>query len=440
MLSAVRPVLSSSPLHLSPEWVGALFTHYNRVWVGFSGGVDSYVLLHALVCNVTPEQKQKIAAIHVHHGLSKHADEWLSYCQSKCVELEVAYLSEKVVLDQTSSIEEAARNARYHVFQGLVKSNDVLLLGHHADDQTETVLFRLLRGTGGKGLSGIPQQRPLAHCQGTLIRPLLAVPKKDIERYANHHNLSWIQDESNTDERFSRNFLRQQVIPVLKARFPKMEQRVASTAQKVATDYAMLAEFANQQLDQWCNEYDGFPLHCIAEKTYEERLFWWRYFLLRKGVSLPQAQLDSVDGMFLSDEDKQPEFAFSQGRLMRHQNVLYLLPPDQPVMLGLLAEKVGMERPFDHIMVSYTQVQNDQDCELKGRPQGVSLVMANGSHRKFKKWLNDLQVPSWWRDHLPYVYQGDTLVAIGDLWQHPDWKGNLHWHRSPDLPLVIKSF
>lgn len=428
--STLKPLSSLSPLRFNMNWIDAVFSEEGRVWVGFSGGVDSHVLLHALVNQVSVEQKQKIAVIHVHHGLSANADAWLKHCECICERLSVPYVVERVRLKAQASVEDAARNARYEAFQKHMRGRDVILLAHHAGDQVETVLFRLLRGTGGKGLAGIPQERLLGSGTARLIRPFLTASKNDIEDYARQHGLVWIHDESNLDGRFTRNFLRQSVVPILTERFPSMEQNIVSSTQRITTDYAMLAQFAQQQLAMWCNEFGGLDLSHFAEKSTDERLFWWRYFLQGNGVSLPQSQLESVEAMFSSAQDKQPEFRFSHGRVMRHQNAVYVLPMDEDVTLAPLVSGEMLSRAFDQICV-----RGSDGCVLKARPQGENLMMPNGQTRKFKKWLNDRAIPSWWRDHLPYLYHGDTLVAIGDLWRHPHYSHlNITWQVNRILP------
>ncbi|MBJ7538411.1 tRNA lysidine(34) synthetase TilS [Marinomonas sp. C1424] len=427
----LKPLISLSPLSFNPEWLSQVFTQVNTVWVGFSGGVDSHVLLYALVQQLSPEQKQKLAAIHIHHGLSANADGWLKHCEATCQSLDVRFVAERVQLESQASVEDAARNARYQAFQNAMGDQDVILLAHHAGDQAETVLFRLLRGTGGKGLAGMPQQRLLGEDGARLIRPLLDVSKQQIEDYARQQQLDWIQDESNSDERFTRNFLRQSVVPILKPRFPKMEQNIASSAQRIATDYAMLFTFASQQLAEWTNASGGLDLACIADKALDERLFWLRYFLQGKGISLPHVQLESIVEMFAGGEDRQPEFVFATGRIMRHQNALYLLPAEQAVILAPLVSGEVLKRSFDEICL-----HGSDDCELKERPQGATLLMPSGKTRKLKKWLNDQQTPNWWREHLPYVFLGDELIAIGTLWRHPNYEHlQIEWRPSAELPI-----
>lgn len=420
-------------LTFSNEWIDNLFANRNKVWVGLSGGIDSCVLLHAFASHLSIEQKQHLSAIHIHHGLSDNADHWLSFCEKFCQGLNVSFVAERVTLAQQGSIEEAARNARYQVFEKTLGAQDALLLAHHAGDQVETVLFRLLRGTGGKGLSGMPYQRDIGEHGAYLVRPFLGASKADIEAYAEMHKLQWIEDESNTDRQFTRNYLRYSVVPNLQQRFPSLESNITSTAQRLQTDYSMLAKFSNQQLSSWSDDFGGLELSHLAELPLDEKAFWIRQFLAKSDLSLPHAQLVSITNMFFGDRDRQPEQALQNKRLLRHQGILYLLPQDHPVVFGSLTNGEWLSRSFDKV-----RVVSRSDCELKARPLGIDLAMPSGHSRRLKKWLNDLQIPSWWREHLPYVFQQGELVAIGDLWVHPEWKGEVEWVPSGELPFFRK--
>ncbi|MFI8619813.1 tRNA lysidine(34) synthetase TilS [Marinomonas sp. NPDC078689] len=429
--SSLPPILSTHPLSFHPDWIRALFEGDGLIWVGFSGGVDSHVLLHALATALNAEQKEKLVAIHVHHGLSANAEDWLNHCQAICQGLNVRFVAKRVVLGEQASIEDAARKARYAAFEEELNPADVFLMAHHAGDQAETVLFRLLRGTGGKGLSGIPAVRSLG--QATLIRPLLATPKACIVAYAKEHGLYWVEDESNDDERFTRNFIRHRILPTLEIRFPKMEQSIGLTAQRVATDYSMLAEFSAKQLVDWCDAFGGLILQHLTAMPEEKRLFWLRHFLQEKRVSLTHTQLESVAAMVFGEDHKQPEFCFASGRIMRHQGVVYVLPKERPVQLGELISGVPLTRDFDQLLVE------GRGCfSLRERPQGATLLLANGHRRKLKKWLNDQKVPSWWREHLPYLYLDDELIAIGSLWRHPSYLDiKFDWRANETLPFPL---
>ncbi|WP_067013831.1 tRNA lysidine(34) synthetase TilS [Marinomonas spartinae] len=431
----MSPMSASDPLTFCVDWIDCVFSSADTVWVGFSGGVDSHVLLHVLYESLDDNQRQKLAAVHVHHGLSEHADEWLMHCQSVSQDLGVRFVAHRVQLQTQASIEEAARNARYEAFQQTLDVNDVLLLAHHRGDQVETVLFRLLRGTGGKGLSGMPMERALG--KSRLIRPFIDVSKDDILRYAELQKLSWVQDESNLDTRFTRNFLRHQVLPRLEEHFPHLEQRIVSSSQRIATDYAMLEVLSEQQLRSWCDQWNGLMLSFLKDKNQEERLFWLKHFLQTKHISLPYPQLENIERMMMGERDKQPEFILPDARIRRHHDVMYVLPADEPVILAPLLEGNWLRRAFDQIRI--TGLSKSRFCKLQARPQGGELLMGNGQHRKLKKWLNDLSVPNWWRDHLPYIFiseaTGDKLVAIGSLWRHPAYAElNIEWQMDARLP------
>ncbi len=428
LLFIKSPIISSVPLKFCSNWVNELFSQANMVWVGFSGGVDSRVLLHALAKSLSLEQHNRLAAIHVHHGLSQNADTWLVHCEAICQGLGIRFVAHRVQLEVQASIEDAARNARYQAFQDVLDANDVLLLAHHAGDQVETVLFRLFRGTGGKGLAGIPMGRKLNEAK--LIRPLLKISKDDIINYANQQKLEWIHDESNLNARFTRSFLRHHVLPVIKSRFSHLEQKVGSTAQHIATDYNILDQFSIQQLYIWCNESGGLPLSYLDDKPPDERLFWLRQFLQIKHISLTQSQLENVNIMMVGAKDKQPELNTLCGRICRHKNVMYVLPSDQRVRIGRLKNGEKFERAFDSLVAI-----GSDNCELRNRPKGATLLMPNRLHRKLKKWLNDLSIPIWWREHLPYVFIQNELIAIGDLWRHPDHSNvKIEWRKKQRLP------
>lgn len=220
--------------------------------VGLSGGCDSVVLLH-VVANL--DLGGRVRAVHVHHGLSANADRWAAFCTDYCRDLGIDLLVERVTVDRRSGhgLEAAAREARYRAFAQA--AGEWLLLGHHRGDQAETLLFNLLRGTGVAGAAAIPAER--RGQQPRILRPLLDVPRADIEAYARHRRLDWVDDESNRDTGLSRNFLRHQVLTALAARFPAAERNLARAAGRFAEADALLGELA---LGDWQAAADGEAL------------------------------------------------------------------------------------------------------------------------------------------------------------------------------------
>ncbi len=221
------------------------------VTVALSGGVDSVVLLD-LMQAASAQLGLVVQCLHVNHGLSPNADNWESFCREHCRLLDVRFQAVRVqVAGGGSNVEAQARAARYRAFRD--HGSSIVALGHNRDDQAETVLLRLLRGAGVSGLAGMPSARGLDCAQGVsaqrLVRPLLQVSRADIQAYALDRGLGWVDDESNAEERFARNFLRLRVIPQLETRYPAARANLARAAGHLEEASALLEEIARQDLD-----------------------------------------------------------------------------------------------------------------------------------------------------------------------------------------------
>jgi tRNA(Ile)-lysidine synthase len=217
---------------------------------GFSGGLDSTVLLD-LLAPLCKEEGHALRALHVHHGLSPNADAWERHCAALCAGLRVPLQVAHVEINRAprTSLEEEARRARHAAFADIAA--DVIVLAHHADDQAETVLLQLLRGAGPKGLAGMPLLKPLGPNASTLLlRPLLDFPRTALLEYAQARGLQWIEDESNQDDRLKRNFLRNQVAPLLRAGFPAPAQTLSRAARHQAEAAQLLDALADLDLAQ----------------------------------------------------------------------------------------------------------------------------------------------------------------------------------------------
>ncbi|TDO96402.1 tRNA lysidine(34) synthetase TilS [Marinomonas balearica] len=395
------------------------------IWVAYSGGLDSEALLHLVSSELESIQKIHgnvcLKAIHVHHGVSANADSWVEHCRHSCGSLQIPLVVEKVTVSSSGSFENAARDARYQAFSKHLQARDVLLQAHHANDQAETLLFRLERGTGLKGMAGIPNIRQLN--EAVIWRPLLHYSRSQLEEYAALNQLSWLEDESNQDQSYRRNFLRHSVLSPWQKNNVEIAARLSSSASRIRQEWQVVSRLVDLALSSWCHT-DGSLL--LNSLPMGEESYWITVFLNKSEISLTSAQADALMDMLFSDVGKQPEYRGAAFRLARRNQRLYVLPLERTPSVGELVPNIWFHCAFG-------KIKADKPLTLKVRPIGESIALKNGFHRPLKKWLNDQKIPTWWRDHLPYLYDGERLVAIGDLWNHPDWQGRVEWEQGSEL-------
>ena len=262
-----------------------------RLWVGYSGGVDSHVLLHlvAACCDPLSGQKYDLRAIHIDHGLSPNEKKWTAHCQQVCCDLAVPF--EAVEVDarvrEGRSPEEVGRAARLQVWKEKLSARDVLLLAHHVEDQAETILLRLFRGAGPLGLSGM--EEAVSFGEFTLIRPLLKTPKSQILAYAKAHQLNWVEDEDNQKLRFDRNFLRQQIFPLLKERWSQVTHSITRAGELCGelSDWMEWEAKKDFETIQAGHDKSGVSIPALLALAPVRRQEVLRYWLRGLGCSVP---------------------------------------------------------------------------------------------------------------------------------------------------------
>ena len=322
----MKPTLPATLLHTLAPWRNAPAWH-----IAFSGGLDSTVLLHLLASLAKIENLPPVSAVHVHHGLQAAADAWPAHCQSVCDALGVPLRVMRVQVSPGASLERAAREARYQAFMQVMEAGEVLFTGQHRDDQAETLLFRLLRGAGVRGLASMPEHRPLA--QGHLVRPLLAFSRSELEAYAHQHQLQWIEDPSNADPRFSRNYLRHRVFPTLTERWPQAITHLARTAEHMAEAQGLLDELALmdlQRADQ-PSTFPWLPLPSLALEPLRELSDARQRNALRHWL-IPLTGLPDSDhwagwhALRDAKGDAQPLWRLADGQMQRSGERIWWLP------------------------------------------------------------------------------------------------------------------
>lgn len=294
-----------------------------RLCVGLSGGRDSVALLCALH-ELQADIGYELSACHVNHGLSPHADAWQTFCSQLCQHLQIPLTCTAVVVSRHSpeGLEAAARHCRYEVYSRLTV--DYLLLGQHRGDQAETLLFNLLRGSGVHGARGMPELRWLRP-DLAVLRPLLSVPRTEIERYLQRRGMSWIDDESNADERYSRNFLRQRIMPELRTRFPAAEEKLAAAAGRFVEAAELLDALAVTDLGDRSASFP-VPIDILAVLTEPRVRNLLRYLLAQQGVRIPsEVRFKEAVRQFLeAAPDRHPSLKLGEWRLFRQRRELKL--------------------------------------------------------------------------------------------------------------------
>lgn len=292
-----------------------------RLCLGYSGGLDSSVLLHLLV-GLRQSLGFRLDAVHVHHGLSPHADDWAEFCRTTCERYGVPIEIHRVaVVTDGQGLEAAAREARYDVFAG--RPADFILVAHHADDQAETLLLRLLRGAGVHGLAAMADDRALAEAR--LLRPLLGVSRAELVRYALGHGVAHIDDESNADWSLSRNWLRGKALPDLETRFPSCREVLAATASRLAESADLLDDLARLDLGRAARG-TGIDLAVLAELGAARARNMLRYWLReRTGMAPYAAHLEELLSQLLqAGPDRQPQWHWGGLVLRRHRGLIEL--------------------------------------------------------------------------------------------------------------------
>lgn len=395
----------------------------SRWHVAFSGGLDSTVLLHRLVQLSRRQPLPPLHAIHIHHGLQAAADAWPAHCQAVCDSLGVPLTVIRVQVPPGASLEQAARQARYHAFESLVDAGDVLLTAQHRDDQAETLLFRLLRGAGVRGLAGMPCERALG--QGALVRPLLGESRRQLEAYALAHGLLAIDDPSNADLNFSRNYLRHQAIPLLEQHWPQAQAALARSGEHLREALELLEDLAAQDL-RAADEHGPFewlhvpslalaPLRSLSAARQRNALQSW----LAPRTRLPDARhWRGWEALRDASEAATPSWVLADGEVQRGAERIWWLAGqwrkpvhgpvawDQPTKALCLPGNGRVELagpvPTGILQIAY-------------RRGGEVLDQPGRGRRDLKRLLNENGLPGFARSRLPLLWVDGQLHAVANL-------------------------
>ena len=416
--------------------------------VAYSGGVDSHVLLY-LLASARESLSAPVSAVHVNHQIQSQSGDWAVHCRDVCEELQVPF--ETLNVDgrarRGESPEAAARTARYRALARWLAPGALLITAQHQDDQAETLLLQLFRGAGPRGLAAMPRITELG--QGHLLRPFLEYRQADILAYAREHGLRWVEDPTNTDTRYDRNLLRQNLLPQLREHWPGLTRVLARAAGLQADQAELAGALAELDLDSCgCDgQADQVSIAGLLALSPARQRNVMRHWIELNGFTLPSLEvLKRVEREVLqAREDATPLVHWAGAELRRYRDTLYLMSPLEKPEPGTHLtwdgitplELAGGILTSEPVTGSGLRIDQGITLQVRFRQGGETLQPAGrAGHHALKKLLQEWSVPDWERGYIPLIYQNDKLVAVAGRCvceghaASPDEQGyRLHWKR-----------
>ena len=391
--------------------------------IGLSGGVDSVVLLH-LLAQIFPQFSLRLSALHVHHGISPLADSWAEFCAELCAKYSIPLLIERVDIKpiRAMGIEAAARQLRHAALAR--QPVDFIALAHHRDDQAETLLLQLLRGAGVRGASAMPllKSRPLLPA---LLRPLLDIERSELERYAEQNALQWVEDDSNKDVSYPRNFLRHQVLPVLAQRFPAYRTTLARSTCHFSEAAELLDELAAQDASGAIED-ERLSVAALRVFSRARGKNLLRHFLVKRGAPVPDStRMDEMLRQLCeAGEGAQIRITWQDWQLRCYRDHAYVMPVLLPAVEFAIAwqGEAELALPASHGVLKFERVTGrglslsklkNGSVMVMSRQGSASIQLGNARPRQsLRNLLQQQNMPPWQRELLPLLYLGDELVCV----------------------------
>ena len=431
MASSRKSKLSSLPIRVE-EILRGQIKPGNHLIVALSGGMDSVVLID-LLSKLSAKMQFTLSAVHIDHGISANSNGWAQFSRKLCRSLGIPLKTTKLKLKRGPGVnlESLARDARYQVFSSL--RADYVVLAQHLDDQAETLLLQLLRGSGARGLSAMPMVRSQPTGIGNhalppsprILRPLLEIPQSEIESYAKEHQLSWITDESNADTSFDRNFLRHEILPILGERFPSYRTTFLRTSRHLSEASSMMDELAESDSER-CTLSGKIQIEGLRTLTLPRAKNLLRYTLGEMGAILPSTlKLDEILRQLLSSSPStKPHLTFGMTEIRCFKGAIHIRPlsavADTEWQLSWNGEKKliiperGGTISFSRRKsagISLSKLMTEESITIRPRRGGERLCPdRNRPRRSLKNLLQEASLPPWERSILPLLFGGESLV------------------------------
>ena len=374
-----------------------------KIVVALSGGVDSVVLLHFL----NKHYPGNIRAIHINHNLSKYSKEWSSFCKNLCKKDNIKFKSIDIIINKSSNIEENARKKRYLSLTSEILNDEILCTAHHQEDQAETLLLQLFRGSGVAGLAAMPEKKIINGSQ--LYRPFLNISKTQILDYASKNRLNWVEDDSNQNIHFKRNLLRIEFIPKLSGVFNSLTKNIARSAKHQAEALELMHDLAELDITNYVlivkDRLQVIPLLELPKRRLVNVI---RYFIDKQNFLLPSSKvLDEIISLLTAKADAKSIVKWHDYQVRRYRNELYFFDEF----------KTQATAPCPY----YESLKDLPNFEIRFRREGQRVKLKGKTHsQSLKKILQESKIPPWERDKLRMYYIDGSLRAMEILGEMSD--------------------
>lgn len=392
-----------------------------KLRVAYSGGLDSTVLLHATAEHLRERgELKRLTAHHLNHGLVAESEVWAEHCRVFAAELNVSFQCDRLTIPSRGNMEQLAREARYAEWAEVLCEDETLLLAHHARDQAETLLMRLMRGAGGELLRGMPRRRAFA--KGQLLRPFLRLPHEAIEAYAEAHGLEWCEDPSNQELGRDRNFIRHEVLPVFSRRWPEAQASIALSSATLERDQRRFDVLLAESVERVLKGGEGVSVDSLLSLPEAAQIPVLRRALSRMGVhSLSEARLEEVLRQLALGADRNLDFSLGGGQRLGRYAGRLVMHRELPSELPQLDEwELSENKHLGHGQLSaLANAKSKAGClsqevrQVQVRyKKGGERMRVRGMTRKVSRLLQEASVAPWLRGGWPLLYLDDKLVAL----------------------------
>ena len=395
---------------------------YNQFLVAYSGGSDSTALLY-FANKMAKKYKVEIRAIHVNHNLNADSVDWENHCKYFCKKLNIPIIikSINIVLKPGESIEERAREERYRVISSHANSKTIMMTAHHANDQSETFLYQLLRGSGVKGLSAMPDFKKILN--GYHSRPFLNISKNTLMELVNFKELKYVIDNSNDNTKFSRNYIRKEILPKIKERWPSYSSTISRAANNVADAEKLNRDLAEIDIQNFLLSDDNKISTSV--KNLDDYRFnnVIRFWIKKNNFRMPS--LEQIYSIYLNvlnaGNDKTPFFSCSEYEIRRHNDYIEIMKPlkkhdsskiynwkfEENLVISNLSVNLSWKNLEERLGYNL-----NKDVEVKFREGGKSIELSK--NKNLKDYMRENKIPPWKRDRTLLIYIDKELKIIWD--------------------------